>query len=932
MIKTLFRFAGACLCGLILSLWILQNNHNIQELISEKIISSLQESWKVRINTKKLQLNLFTFSVYCTDGTFVPTDDKDFSWGFDECKIKVSPFDIIFKKRLSLAITFNQISAKTQISAQRVDIIQHIFTMFEIDDDDLKIRVSSIKINNLDVECAWNKNIIKSSMQGTFHLAKKKDDHNPNRSWEGYVNLISATAKIDDCTVLDHASGSGQIIKTKRDDAWDIQTDLSLMSSILDPINLYKAHVAWAQDKCVVDLTHESDGTKLNVNYGGNQVSASGIVPLMPLIDCFNRIQAKPRNVVQVQGLCSIDLQGSFHDGYGDIQGTCQVSDGLIGPVSWNRIDITCKTPKPFVFAGSAAVHLSSSQMLKGLFAYNYQKNQGLIKVSNKTPINLIRGPLRAEWLIQPDQLKGSLQLNKAVAKAHYSCHVVDTSSDEHVSLQGTCLMRDNQIWASGTVLNQADSSGHPSMFGLKAVREPSFLIQRFIYQNKNERLIDLHALKTDPTTLEGSIKYALIHSYFDPTFQRAMFGSNCVFDLKLNQNSYEHLDGSLKLASGRFYIPDSRNLITRVATDFSLDLPSRKIVLTQTSIGFCKGVLRCPRATISFDERGDVSTIHAPLSMDHLFINWKRDFYGFIYGNFLLLKVPSSGMNLSGNVVLERSLLKDNILSQDALGNVSGPVGLFNLGSHQLEVDIALTTEKPMRVVTDSLESSAHLDMRVQYEHNNDVLQIPRITGAITLDGGYLKFLRNQLHIEHGKIQFLTNQMNDPLIDLTAKNKINKYQIMLQVTGSVQKPTIILESSPELTEEQVFGLLVAGSEDTTLQAALPAMLMQHLHKILLGSKRHMPHGVSLIQRLTKPLQYVQITPNFTDQSGRGGIKGTVSVDLNDQFHAQIQKNFNLQDDFSFYLQYMLSDDISLRAVKDQRGEIGSEVEVRLKL
>ena len=93
-----------------------------------------------------------------------------------------------------------------------------------------------------------------------------------------------------------------------------------------------------------------------------------------------------------------------------------------------------------------------------------------------------------------------------------------------------------------------------------------------------------------------------------------------------------------------------------------------------------------------------------------------------------------------------------------------------------------------------------------------------------------------------------------------------------------------------------------------------------------------MPHGASLIQKLTKPLRYVQITPNFTDLSGRSGIKGTVSVDLNDQFHAQIQKNFNLQDDFSFYLQYMLSDDISLRAVKDQRGEVGSEVEVRLKL
>jgi hypothetical protein len=212
------------------------------------------------------------------------------------------------------------------------------------------------------------------------------------------------------------------------------------------------------------------------------------------------------------------------------------------------------------------------------------------------------------------------------------------------------------------------------------------------------------------------------------------------------------------------------------------------------------------PRATISFDEHGEVSTIHAPLSMDHLFINWKRDFYGFIYGNFLLSKMPNSGMNLSGNVVLERSLLKDNILSQDDLGNVSGPVGLFNLGSHQLEVDIAVTTEKPMRVVTDSLESSAHLDMRVQYEHNNDVLQIPRITGAITLDGGYLKFLRNQLHIEHGRIQFLTNQMNDPLIDLTAKNKIISIKLCFKSPALFKSRLLFLNHHLSLPKSRYLG------------------------------------------------------------------------------------------------------------------------------
>ena len=39
-----------------------------------------------------------------------------------------------------------------------------------------------------------------------------------------------------------------------------------------------------------------------------------------------------------------------------------------------------------------------------------------------------------------------------------------------------------------------------------------------------------------------------------------------------------------------------------------------------------------------------------------------------------------------------------------------------------------------------------------------------------------------------------------------------------------------------------------------------------------------------------------------------------------------------MQEDFSAEVEYFLADDVSIKAVKDQRGEMGAEVEVRLKL
>lgn len=235
------------------------------------------------------------------------------------------------------------------------------------------------------------------------------------------------------------------------------------------------------------------------------------------------------------------------------------------------------------------------------------------------------------------------------------------------------------------------------------------------------------------------------------------------------------------------------------------------------------------------------------------------------------------------------------------------------------------------MSVKTSFVQSNAVLDLNLRSLYFNNKFQIPRITGSVDLEKGTLDFLYNKLFINYGKIQFLPNQNSDPMIDLVAQNRIKKYLISLQVSGSLQNPNIVLESSPELSEEQILSLLFAGSENVSFQADLPTIFMQNLNKLIMGSKDIFPKNSAFFKKLTLPLKYIQITPDFTNPTGYGGLKGTVSVDLNNQIHAQIQKNFNLQEDLAFQVEYFLTDDINLKVVRDQSGEIGSEVEVRLK-
>ncbi len=85
-----------------------------------------------------------------------------------------------------------------------------------------------------------------------------------------------------------------------------------------------------------------------------------------------------------------------------------------------------------------------------------------------------------------------------------------------------------------------------------------------------------------------------------------------------------------------------------------------------------------------------------------------------------------------------------------------------------------------------------------------------------------------------------------------------------------------------------------------------------------------------LLKPLLKPFN-IHLVPSFTDQTGRGGLRGAIEIDVNDRWRALIQKNFSLTEDTRFELEYLLSDDISLRGIRDERRDLGGEVEVRWK-
>ena len=146
-----------------------------------------------------------------------------------------------------------------------------------------------------------------------------------------------------------------------------------------------------------------------------------------------------------------------------------------------------------------------------------------------------------------------------------------------------------------------------------------------------------------------------------------------------------------------------------------------------------------------------------------------------------------------------------------------------------------------------------------------------------------------------------------------------------------MQHPTISFESTPPLTEEQIITLLLAGSEEGSLSLAMPALIMQKVQNVIFGPEQSALKLEGYFKSLLEPLKHIRFIPGFSDQSGRGGFRGSIEIDVNDQLRAMIQKNFSLTEDIKFEVEYFFSDDITIRGIRDERADFGGEIEMRWK-
>lgn len=394
--------------------------------------------------------------------------------------------------------------------------------------------------------------------------------------------------------------------------------------------------------------------------------------------------------------------------------------------------------------------------------------------------------------------------------------------------------------------------------------------------------------------------------------------------DVHITGSLQNTITGTIELQKTAIRIPNTYNCITGFKSNFACDFHNSSLTLEEVKARLYRGSVAIDHAQVHWCKEG-VSQLYVPLVFNKCFFSLHKELFALVSGSLIIEKKNSAPAHVSGAILIDKGQLKENIFSKNfqkrlsELTSSSAQTFPFDLTAH-----LTLETKDALRVKTALLDTTAHFALRIEKEGKQ-----PKLSGKITLRSGSIAFPYKPLLIQKGSLTFDSEKKN-PLIEFVAKNTLKKNKVMLQIMGELDQPSVILESSPALSQEQIICLLLTGSQDS-LVGVVPATLTRAMKHMLFDTE-HTPTALhSAITQLFSPFKHIYLIPSFSDQTSRGGLRGALEIDIGERWRALLQKNFSLSEDTRLELEYAISDDIFVRGFKDERQDIGAEIEFRWK-
>lgn len=902
----------AIVLGLACTMYMVQHDRWFQLYMLNYFTHEFERSLDCRMSAE-LQEVSFSGRMILSDMHVMPRIGHDWSWHADRFSISLSWWDLLLYGSLDFSIAMDVAQMQSFIVDSQLAIGDHINLAFNGPQVGIYTFLKELTCNNM--HCA----IIDQKKNSTFKIAFDGKAKKIENIFRCIIEVFEGSLHAQDRPLFTNMSGSLQFDSFGGQPTLDIclkgaaSLEIPQLGQEIMPCYISGSwhHNGGMLSVKNIDHSFAIDPIMIQRKDEGTVVSIDAKVPLAYAWRMFTNNNEDER----LSGNCVLQGKMLSRDDYRTVKGHLVLQrmywqDMELG--SLGKISFSTKDEK---VDGTVYVQRTSGACIGGDWSCSLQEGQ--IQAHIKNNARLTFSP-KHNWQILPDDLTLNITSDGSSASILYEATATHAKVHHQIASQGQLHLHNDALLLQGVFDN--------NHYDCKFDYQPEWSLDHFFYKREDGTLLFELISSSDEkrSSYNGKMAFACVKDIFKKWYDYDLQGEG-VLELEIEPGQLSSVRMHLK--DGAIRLPHTYNFINGFDCRLALNCCTKACTIYDLACRLHNGQISSKKMHCSLTDDFYPNFVYAPLLIDRCLINMGKEFFAVVSGDLLLSKRSDSGPLLNGQVIIERSQLKENLFSDVFQRNFRNYTAhSFEAGDDELRCDIAIRTKYPVRIQTPFLDTDARIDL-----HIRNGVRDPEVVGTISLNAGKLYFPYKPLYITTGMLHFLPGRLDDPLIELFAKNTIKKNNITLQVTGSLQNQHVQLESSPTLTEEQIISLLLVGSQEESLNIVMPALIIQNIKSMLFGYDQSAANMSRYFNALFKPFGRIHLVPSFIDQSGRGGLRGAVEIDLSDRWRAVIQKNFSLTEDTRFELEYLFSDDVSARVTRDIRRDLIGEVEMRYK-
>jgi translocation and assembly module TamB len=248
----------------------------------------------------------------------------------------------------------------------------------------------------------------------------------------------------------------------------------------------------------------------------------------------------------------------------------------------------------------------------------------------------------------------------------------------------------------------------------------------------------------------------------------------------------------------------------------------------------------------------------------------------------------------------------------------------------NRIRLDVHVVTTPELRMQTATVRLSGDADLRLR-----GTAARPVLLGRADVTEGEIYFNGAKYHLERGDVSFTNPVKTTPVLDLQASTRVRDYDITASINGDPTKPGglhINYRSEPPLPEADIIALLALGrtrEESAQLQQSGQSAFTQEASNAILSQALNATVS-NRAQRLFG-VSRIKIDPQglSTATNPAHGPQVTIEQQVADNLTLTYSTNVSQAAQQVIQVEYNLTRNVSIVAVRDQNGVVSFDVRVR---